>query len=416
MIAKPLDLSRIKRALPGVIFVFIMTLLMGSAPARLFAQQTTADYDAERRRAFALIRSGNLTEALPLFEKLSAARPEDGEVMFYLGFALFGKVKTLKDAGARRQMRFRARAAMLRAKELGVNTPLLNSILESLPADGGGDDIYSENKEADAAMRDGEAVFTQGKLDEAIAHYQRALQLDPKLYTAALYVGDMYFKKGEPDKAAEWFTRAIQIDPDRETAYRYSASPLMEQGKYTQAKAKYIEAVIAEPYNRLTWAGLARWAEATKTQLSHPRIDIPTGVTPLKDNKMTINVSPDALGKDDGTAAWMAYGIGRAGWAMGKFAKEFPDEKAYRHSLREEAEALALVVSSVKTQTKENKIKTLDPALARLVKLHDEGLLEAYILFARSDQGIARDYEKYRQANRDKLRRYLIEYVTSGRQ
>jgi hypothetical protein len=140
---------------------------------------------------------------------------------------------------------------------------------------------------------------------------------------------------------------------------------------------------------------------------------VPTSVTPLKDNKMTINISPDSLGKEDGSAAWLGYGLTRASWATQKFAKEFPGEKEYRHTLREEVDALRMVVESVKTQTKDKKIKTLDPSLARLVKLHDEGLLEAYILFARADQGIARDYFEYRKTNRDKLRRYLNEYVAA---
>jgi hypothetical protein len=41
-------------------------------------------------------------------------------------------------------------------------------------------------------------------------------------------------------------------------------------------------------------------------------------------------------------------------------------------------------------------------------------LIEPYILFVRADQGIAQDYEAYRAANRDKLRRYLLQIVLSG--
>ena len=41
------------------------------------------------------------------------------------------------------------------------------------------------------------------------------------------------------------------------------------------------------------------------------------------------------------------------------------------------------------------------------------GLLEAYVLLAKPDAGIARDYVEYRKNNRDKLRRYMNEYVTS---
>lgn len=54
-------------------------------------------------------------------------------------------------------------------------------------------------------------------------------------------------------------------------------------------------------------------------------------------------------------------------------------------------------------------------SIANLLKLHREGLLEAYILLAQPDDGIVRDYEEYRKNNRDKLRRYLNEYVTAGK-
>ena len=404
---------RLSLAAP-VALVFLSALLCLCAPSNLFAQ-SAANYEAEKQRALKLLEDGKATAALPIFERLSNSNPEDGQVMFYFGFAVLSHAQTLTDPNARKQSRIRARAAMLKAREVGFKSPLLDSILETLPADGGEEQRFSANADADTAMREGEAAFVQGNLDGALAAYQRASELDPKLYEAALFAGDMYFKKGQAFKTSEWYERAIAIAPDRETAYRYSASPLMEAGKLKDARARYIEAVVAEPFNRLAWAGLARWAERARVELAHPEIKAPTSVTPLKDNKMTINISPDALGKDDGSAAWMMYGISRSVWATQKFAKEFPGEKEYRHSLREEADALRLVVESVKTQMKENKIKTLDASLARLVKLHDEGLLEAYILFARADQGIAQDYVAYRKANRDKLRRYLMDYVTSGK-
>ncbi|HEV7904758.1 MAG TPA: tetratricopeptide repeat protein [Pyrinomonadaceae bacterium] len=402
--------SRRTSLVAPVVIVFVAALLMPAAP--LFAQGVV-NYEAEKQRALKLLENSKPTEALPILERLTESNPEDGQVMFYFGFATLAQAQTLTDTNARKQSRIRARAAMLKARELGYKSALLDSILESVPADGGEEQKYSANAEADRAMREGEASYVKGNLDAALASYQRALELDPKLYEAALFAGDMYFKKGQAFKAAEWYDRAIQIAPDRETAYRYSASPLMEAGKLEEARTRYIEAVIAEPFNRLAWAGMARWAEAAGVQLAHPKIDVPTSVTPLKDNKMTINISPDSLDKDDGSAAWMAYGISRAAWATSKFAKEFPNEKEYRHTLREEADALRMVVESVRIQTKDKKIKTLDASLARLVKLHDEGLLEAYILFARADKGIAQDYAEYRKTNRDKLRRYLSEYVAA---
>ncbi len=402
--------SRISSGLIRKVTVCLTLLVCLSAN---LSAQSVANYEADKQRAIELLNNSKATEALPILEKLSNSNPEDGQVMFYFGFAILGNANTQADAKARKQSRIRARAAMLKARELGYKNPIMDSILESIPADGGNDNEYSQNADADAAMREGEAAFVQGDLDAALAAYQRALAGDPKLYEAALFAGDMYFKKGLPVKAAESYERAIAINPDRETAYRYSASPLMQAKQYEAARARYIDAIVAEPFNRLTWAGLNSWAGATGTELAHPQIEIPTSVTPLEGNKMTININPGAPGKDDGSSAWMAYGISRSLWAPQKFAKEFPGEKTYRHTLREEADALGMVVESVRAQMKDKKIKTLDPSLARLVKLQDEGLLEAYILFARVDEGIAPDYIDYRKTNRDNLRRYLMDYVTA---
>jgi len=69
------------------------------------------------------------------------------------------------------------------------------------------------------------------------------------------------------------------------------------------------------------------------------------------------------------------------------------------------------VAEACAKDVKSGKVKTLEPSLDSLVKLNDVGLLEAFILFARSDAGIARDYPAYRTTNRDKLRRYWLEVV-----
>jgi hypothetical protein len=69
------------------------------------------------------------------------------------------------------------------------------------------------------------------------------------------------------------------------------------------------------------------------------------------------------------------------------------------------------VADTVREAVKPKKRKKLDESLTNLLALSDAGLLEPYVLFARADAGIAQDYADYRKANREKLRRYLSEYV-----
>ena len=58
--------------------------------------------------------------------------------------------------------------------------------------------------------------------------------------------------------------------------------------------------------------------------------------------------------------------------------------------------------------------KGLSPALVKLKRLDQEGLLESYILLAKPDDGIAQDHPAYLKANREKLRRYMVQYVITG--
>jgi tetratricopeptide (TPR) repeat protein len=395
------------------LLVTFLALLFLSVAITSSTQAQTEGTAELKRRASELLKENNFTEALPVLEKIAAAEPNDGETQFYLAFALLGQAKNTKDDAARKALRLRARQAFVKAKSLNYDEPKLDALILGLPEDGSDAPGFTSNAKANQLMEEGEALFSQGKADEALKKYQEALELEPKLYHAALFSGDIYLQKGDYAKAETWYQKAIAIDPDRETAYRYSATPLMKQHKTDEARDRYIEAFIVEPYDRFARGGLIQWGQATQTKLAHPEIAIPTNVTFDDKGDAKINLDASALlgGKDDGSFAWISYGATRSKWRKEKFAKTFPNEKTYRHSLAEEADALRSVLSVAAADQKDKK---LSPSLQRLKKLDEEGLLESYILLARPDDGIAQDYPAYLKQNRDKLRRYMMQYVVKG--
>jgi len=416
-----------KRIFLNVCLVIIAGLMLS---AQLDAARLRQD-PAERQRALDLYESNNFTAALPLLEKLAISNPDDAVILSRLGFALYASSATEKDPAVRQHMRERARTALLRSRSLGDNSNLTNMVLDALSTPDASQLPFSNIQAAEAAIREGEAAFVKGDMDKALAAYKRALAADPHLYDAALYAGDVEFKKGynstNPqyrsdhfDAAGIWFAKAIAIDPNRETAYRYCGDALDAQGKSTEARDKFVEAIIAEPYGRRSYVGLTQWAERHNIVLGHPRIDIPSNVTSNKPGEVNVTVNESALkgSDDDGSAAWMMYGMIRALWVNKKdgsrsddFARAYPNELTYRHSLAEELAALRAVVTVVQSQMKEKRIKKLTLALENLMKLNDASLLEAYILFVRPDEGIARDYAAYRKTSRDKLRRYWLDVV-----
>jgi tetratricopeptide (TPR) repeat protein len=398
-----------KQKFASLLLIFVCLVF---APA-VIAQKD----DPERKRAFELYDDAQWIEALPLFEKLAVRYPEDGQVIEALGMLLIGQTAYVKDAEARKTARKRGRELLVKAQSLGVDNALLKSTIETIPPDGGNDTGFSLKKEVDEAMREGEAAFARNDMPKALEMYQRALLLDPKLYEAALFAGDVYYKTAEQKKASEWFARAAGINPDRETAYRYWGDSLMKQGRVTEAGDKFVEAYIAEPYSRLARAAFINWANKIQINLAHPEIEVPTNVTPNTESKTgntSITIDPNTFKKDDKSgAAWMIYGFTRASWVQTEFAKNYPEEKKYRHSLKEEAAAMRSAIKVLE----EKKVKdpnSIDKSLLLIMKLDKEGLLESFILLAMPDEGIAQDFVPYRRTNVENLRRYVKDYVLTG--
>lgn len=392
-----------------VLSALLLVVIVSAASATVLAVQD----DPERQRAFALFNESKIAEALPLFEKLAVRYPEDREVLEPLGMLLISQAGSLKDAAARKEMRKRGREVLVKAQKLGANSALLKSMLESVTPDGDTDETFSTKKEVDEAMREGEAAFMKADMKKAIEMYQKALLLDPNVYEAALFTGDVYYKTAEQKKAGEWFARAIAIDPDRETAYRYWGDSLMKQGRATEAGEKFVEAYIAEPYSRLSRAAFVNWAQKLNVPIAHPEVQIPANVTPKEGSNVTITLDPSMFkkeGKNPSDAAWLTYGLVRASWTMSEFAKQYPNEKKYRHTLKEE---LAAFRSAIRV-LEEKKVKDPDQSLQTIVKLEKEGLLEAFILLAMPDEGIAQDFPAYRKTNADNLRRYVKAYVLNN--
>lgn len=428
MMTTPLKSLRLSMIAVGT---FALCGLLLVAPLGTFAQTTGAaaqDYDTQRQRAFQLVDQSKFLEALPILEKLAIANPSDGTVAFALGFSLLASTSTMKEATERQKTRVRIRTLFLHAKEAGVNSDVLEKILASIPPDGGENDpSYSANKEADAAIREGEAAYAEGDLDKALAGYTKAFQLDPKLYEAALFAGDMRFKKAIELKeqgarqeqvalAGEWYARAIVIEPNRETAYRYWGDALLAIDKLDEARPKFIEAIIAEPFNSLSYDGLNKWAGRNNVQLAHPEIkQPPASMRASTEGKQTnIMIDPKRLDMSSADHYWTSYDLVRSTYRTASFQKDHPNEKEYRHSLKEESLALRIVAENAASDLKTGKVKTLDSSLVNLIKLSDAGLIEAYIFFARIDEGIARDYEDYRKTNRDKLRQYWTDIIVAN--
>jgi tetratricopeptide (TPR) repeat protein len=402
----------------------VVATLIFATPAQVRSQTETDD--PNRQRAFLLFEQNKFSEAIPLLEKVVSAHSKDVVALERLGWSLFVLSASTKDRLQRKSMRERARELLERSTRLGGGSELSRAGLEALSGPDPAEVKFSAVPEADDAMREGEEAHARGDLDAALESYKRALKIDPKLYLAALLAGDMYFKKGYQASdvtkkkelmmvAGEWFSRAISIEENAETAYRYWGDALMNLGEREAAKLKFIDAIIAEPYQRRPYIGLTQWAKRFGVGLSHPEIAQPKpSITSSqsKDGGTTLSIDPKMLDPKTGPAFyWSFYDLHRSTYKSAGFQKDHPGEKEYRHSLKEEASALAMVARIASKDRASGKVTTFDASLENLIKLHQAGMIEPYVLFVRPDDGIAQDYPAYRKANRDKLRKYWTDFV-----
>jgi tetratricopeptide (TPR) repeat protein len=387
-----------------------------NAEAKRSAEKLRA-MDLEYNRAMELSDQHREFDALPIWEHLIKRYPDDPMTMRHLGIALIATNPTIPDEKARKEQRARGWSLLSRFKSLGYQDELATYYLSVIPEDGGLDAMFSNRKEVNDAMKEGEEAFARHDYKSAIAAYTRAMEADPSLYHAVLFIGDSYFAEGDYDNAILWFERAGRVNPNIETAYRYWGDALLKTGKMADARARYIDAIIADPYNRRTWSGIQSWIDKNKVRAVMPDIKAPKRpVNADNGGKIQIMIDPNTLNdqaKQNGTSAWMMYSLIIGSWQAKNFKEKFPNEKEYRHSLLEESDALGLVAATVNADIAKGNLKpeALDPGIATLLKLHKAGLMDPYILFTMVDKGIAQDYAGYRGIYRDKLRQFLDEFV-----
>jgi len=400
----------------SVKFRMVLVLFLSLVSMLGYAQAGNSDagYQAQRRQAMELFNQHKSLEALPLFEDLAKRKPEDDQVLVGLATCLLRHAATLEDEEAAVKERVRAREILLKAKELGNNDTLLQNLLQLLPPDG---HISDSKTPVDQAMNRAEAAFARNDFEEAIKNYSQALQLDPKNYSAALFIGDSYFGAKNWAKAAEWDERAIQINPDTETAYRYYADMLTKNGDMEKARIRAIQAVVAEPYNPISWRGLEQWARSNHLHLNEVHLNIPAQANISSKDKKTIDITLEPNLPQNETAVWLAYSLSRGKWRRDEFQKHFPKEKEYRHSLDEETEALTLAarvcsnLPDAKDKKEDSSSRPKGPDLLLLLHLYRSHMIEPYVLLNAADEGIAQDYEGYRQKNRSTLETYLSDFV-----
>jgi protein O-mannosyl-transferase len=118
---------------------------------------------------------------------------------------------------------------------------------------------------ADVHNNFGNALIKKDSVDKAIDHYQKALQINPTYAKAHLNLGSALLKKGSADEAITHFQKALQINPDYVNAHLNLGNALLKKGSVDEAITHYQKALQINPDNTEAQNNLA-WVLATTVQ------------------------------------------------------------------------------------------------------------------------------------------------------
>jgi tetratricopeptide (TPR) repeat protein len=109
---------------------------------------------------------------------------------------------------------------------------------------------------AEAHNNLGNALFRKGQVDEAIAHFQQAVHLDPKLGNAHSNLGTALLQKGQVGEAIVHFEAALAISPHISEIHNNLGNALRQSGRLDEAAVHYQAAVELQPANATAWHNL----------------------------------------------------------------------------------------------------------------------------------------------------------------
>ncbi len=87
----------------------------------------------------------------------------------------------------------------------------------------------------------------RGQVDEAIAHLQKALEIQPAFAEAHNNLGNALLQHGQIEEALAHFQRAFEIEPNNAPAHGNLGSAFLQKGQVDDAIAQFQQALQAQP-------------------------------------------------------------------------------------------------------------------------------------------------------------------------
>lgn len=373
--------------------LFLVALHLGAAHAEILGNDACKALVAEGQ---SLYGQGKFREAWDTYNRAREADPTASMPISSMAHMLqvaAGQAPADKAPAMLKQAESMARNALRLDAQDPLAQEVLRMLVDTQPAP-----LHTPNREAIAALEEGESLFMQKRYPEALAKYELAAERDP-LYSAAwVNAGDCYFSQKQWHEAEVRFRKATEIEPLNGQAWRFLADSLILQGNRRGAEAALYGGIAAQPSQVPNWDKLELMMRQDGLALKRLALVrkaryIPAG----KDGKPTVEVQEE-LQKSPELVFWMmqAASVGTA-TAAGKGSP-------FEIELRSWEAALKMVAE----MKEKGEAVPSDPALLTMQKLAQAGQLEPAILLLMYREAYRPEFEAWKKAHPDGIRAFVV--------
>lgn len=137
--------------------------------------------------------------------------------------------------------------------------PLPNKSAPAVPPEGPGAAIAAGvPPAAQEELRLGQDALDHDQEDEAIRHFEKALEIHPSFTEARLALGTAYMDKGNWEKAKEHLARVLKAQPNNASALLAAGACLTQEGSFEEAEGLLVRGLELEPDSAIGQYELAR--------------------------------------------------------------------------------------------------------------------------------------------------------------
>jgi Flp pilus assembly protein TadD len=219
--------------------------------------------------------------------------------------------------------------------------------------------LASVEAHAEASFFVGNSLLNQGRVDEAVEHFQKALALEPESATFHFALGNALCRGRRMDEAIVQYQKALEIKPDFAEAHNNLAYSLLQIGRVNEAITHFQRALeIQQSYEAYYNLGCAfrQKGMAAEAMASYQKaIELqPQFIPALKNLAWMLATWPEQSVRNGGRAVALAeqanqFSRNKDPVVLGTLAAAYAEAGRFSEAVATAKQALALAVTQSNT-------------------------------------------------------------------